>query len=109
MADVQDAPPKTQDDQEKKEEELPAPNNAWKVYLQPRWLTKILTDNQCLFGSFIGIGYILMMCGYISSANFYSDADRLIPCSYQGPLRNSDASSAVLDTPILLIGIFHLI
>ena len=106
MADLKnvDAPP-----QAPKEEEFPAKNNAWKVYLQPRWITKILYNNSCFFGTIMSLGYICEMVGFISSANFYSDADRLLPCEFRGPLKDSEASSAVLDMPILLMGIFHLL
>ena len=49
------------------------------------------------------------MAAYIASANFYSDIDRLTPCTYAGPLSDPNVATTVYDFPILLLGIFHLI
>ena len=110
MAEVEreiDAPPA----KEQKEEELDVPpeNSQWKVYFQGKWATKLLNRSQCAFGFLILFEYLFQMVGYISAANFYSDADRLIPCSYSGDLSNPENASAVYDPALLHIGIFHVI
>ena len=72
-------------------------------------MTKIMKNNGCLFGSLLFLQYVAEMVAYISSANFYSDADRLIPCAQDGDLAKPSGASALLDKPILMIGIFHLL
>ena len=88
-------------------DEFPPKRSGICTYLQPKWATKIMKNRPCFFGTFVILQYLVEMCAYIASANFYSDADRLIPCSYKGDLSTSEQASAFFDLPILLLGIFH--
>ena len=90
-------------------DEFPPKQTGWGTYLKPKWATKILANNMGCFGTLIAIEYLMEMVAYIASANFYSDVDRLTPCTFTGTLAGSDAASAYFDEPILLLGIFHLI
>ena len=88
-------------------DEFPPKRSGICTYLQPKWATKIMKNRPCFFGTFVILQYLVEMCAYIASANFYSDADRLIPCNYKGDLSTSADASAFFDSPILLLGIFH--
>ena len=90
-----------------KPDEFPPKRSGICTYLKPQWATKIMKNRPCFFGSLVILQYLIEMCAYIASANFYSDADRLIPCSYKGDLSSSEAASAFFDGPILWLGIFH--
>ena len=79
------------------------------VYLKPRWITKILSNNLLIFGFLLFINYLMEMCAYIAASNFYSDVDRLTPCAYTGDLSDPEKASALFDKPIVLLGIFHVI
>ena len=105
---IDSAPAKKADAGKEEEEEFPARLSPMCTYLSPKWATKIMTQRACFFGLLVSLQYLLEMCAYISSANFYSDADRLIPCSYTGDLAIPDNASAYFDGPILYLGIFHL-
>lgn len=91
------------------QEEYPPLQSPMKVYLQPKWATKLIYENKGLLATLLFLAYFCEMVGYISSVNFYSDADRLIPCTYTGELSRPENATKVYDMPILLLGIFHLI
>lgn len=90
-------------------EVIPGENSKMMEFLKPKWATKILTNNMGLFTFFLFFQYLMEMSAYIASANFYSDVDRLTPCTYVGPLSDPNEATKVYDMPILLLGIFHLI
>ena len=99
-------------EESEEEEVFPPEMSPTCTYLSPKWATKIMTKRACFFGILNILQYLLEMCAYIASANFYSDADRLTPCSYsndQYDLADPEKASAFFDGPILMIGIFHLL
>ena len=90
-------------------EEFPTKDSPMMTFLKPKWATKIMSDRPKFFISMLFIQYLLEMSAYIASANFYSDVDRLLPCTYTGPLSDPNEATKVYDLSILLLGIFHVI
>jgi len=77
--------------------------------MKPQWITILLNRTKIIYGFTITIWYLTQFIGAVAVINLYSDDDRLKPCSATGTLSDPDESSKVLDLPLLLLAIFHMI
>jgi hypothetical protein len=73
-------------------------------------MTKLLHKKYGLFTVIVGLYYIIQFVACVAACNFYSDATRKSACIDEyGEVKfaNGDDASSVMDTAILLTGIFH--
>lgn len=105
-----DAAPDMQDMPIEKETErpaLPSHHSPWKVYLKPSWLTLYLNRSKLIFGLLVGVWYLAQFIGCVACVNLYSDVDRLKDCNITD--LKGEAASEVMDLPLVLLSIFHII
>lgn len=96
------------DDDEEHVEPPPA-NSPWKTYFQPQWATMILSRSKLIYLPLVFFKYGMEFAFCVAVVNFYSDIDRTTPCKLVGPLADSGNASAVFDSPLFLLGIYHII
>ena len=71
-------------------------------------MSKIIGNRKLIFGTWGLFGYIGQFILIVAVINVYSDADRFSKCPGINPL-DLDAHSAVYDTALKLLGIYHII
>ena len=95
--------------QEKDALDIPEERSNWKVYLKPKYITVIISHNKLVYGTTIALYYLLNFVGCCACVNLYSDVDRLIPCDITGTLAKPEEASKVLDFPLMMLAIWHII
>lgn len=71
-------------------------------------ITKIMGNRKKIFASYGLIGYIGHFFLIVSALNLYSDGDRFISCG-TSTAEGREESSAVYDTALMLLSIYHII
>ena len=94
--------------EEEKEEKPPLPDkrSSWKVYLKPYWWSLLLSHNRLCYGLNLTFWYLAQFIGAVACINLYSDGDRTILCAGH---TDPDKASEVLDFPLVLLAVFHMI
>ena len=96
------------DDDEEKVEPPPV-NSPWSVYFSPAISTQVLSKSKAIYLPLMFLKYGMEFAFCVAIVNFYSDIDRTTPCKLVGPLADSGNASAVFDSPLFLLGIYHII
>ena len=95
--------------------DIEEPIMDWKFYFYPANATKIMASKTLIFSIVLGVYYLIQFCACVSSVNFYSDNARMRPCITTGEdgviveTKTGEEASMVLDTPIMLLAIYHII
>ena len=80
---------------------------SWGHYMAPSNMTKITSNRKAIFGTWCLITYIGQFLLIVMCINDYSDGDRHIKCgSYP---KDGKGPTAVYDTALLVLAIYHLI
>ena len=77
-----------------------------KVYLKPYWWSLLLSHNRLCYGLNLTFWYLAQFIGAVACINLYSDGDRTILCAGH---TDPDKASEVLDFPLVLLAVFHMI
>jgi len=101
-----DAPPtKVADAGDESEEEPKQPVQDFKYYLKPEVSYKILATKWVHFTCLGGFTYFYHFAWTVAGVDNYCDYTRLLTCG----AKIGDDASAVLDTAIALVTVFHMI
>lgn len=100
-----DAAPEMQDDAKKEIAEVP----GWCFFFKPQTVTNIMHKKFLLFGAIAFLYYAVQFVCCVAACNFYSDATRNATCTVDGVEKTGADASAIMDTAILLAGIWHII
>ena len=105
------APTTKMEQSDEEDTRIPPPPemSPWKVYLQPKYLSQLLSKNKLIYGFWVGFYYLAQFIGCVATVNLYSDVDRLTPCSTTGDLADPEEASKVFDMPLKLLAIWHMI
>ena len=85
------------------------PPKPWMHYFRAEVMSLLLHKKFGLFGMLIGFYYTVQFVMCVSVCNFYSDVSRYYICQKGDQLIRGDDASAVYDTALYLVGIFHII
>ena len=87
--------------------------DSWGSFFKPKQLGTVLHKKYAVAAPIVGLYYIINFMCCVSACNFYSDESRKASCvSPDGIVYTFDEdqkSSMILDTAILIAGIFHVI
>lgn len=112
-----DAPPPKEGGKKEKKQitiaDIEEPQMDWIKYFAPEDVTVIMNRKFKTFTAIVGVYYLLQFFASISAVNLYSDISRNGECSW-GPEDSKtvvvgEEASAVMDTPILLLAIYHIV
>lgn len=91
------------------EEGKPVEMASWVSYFHPVTMGKIINKRMAISAPIIGIYYIIQFMCCVCACNFFSDVTRKNECLIEGSVVTDEDASKILDLPIAMAGIWHII
>lgn len=93
--------------------DIEEPIMDWKMYFYPEHVTVLMNRKMLIFSILGGLYYCVQFAACCASVNFYSDASRKASCvdiaDPSKPPVVGEEASAIMDSAILMLGIYHII